>query len=142
MSREYPARPIIGVIALVRRGERFLLVQRAKPPDIGKWGFPGGVQELGETVIEAAERELAEETGLRFAAPRVLTTLDVIHRDPAGDVRYHFTLVAVLGDWISGEPVAADDAAAVDWIDAAEAETGRLPVQPAVARLIRQALAV
>jgi 8-oxo-dGTP diphosphatase len=141
MSREYPTRPFVGILAMVRRADRFLLVQRAKSPDIGKWGFPGGVQELGETVFEAAVRELAEETGVVFAHPRVLTALDVIHHDPAGAVRHHYTLVAVLGDWLSGEGVAADDAAAACWVTLAMAEAGDLALLPSVARLMRKGLA-
>src|SRR5579859_1593931 len=98
MSRDYPSLPMVGLLALVRRGDRFLLVRRAKPPNQGRWGFPGGVQELGETVIEAAQRELGEETGVLAGDPRVFTALDAIERDEDGRVRYHYTLVVVLLD--------------------------------------------
>lgn len=113
----YPERPVVGVLAVVWRGDRVLLVQRANEPDAGKWGFPGGRQHLGETLAEAAMRELAEETGIRAAPTAVVTGLDVIDRDAAGRVRYHYVLVAVLAEWQDGEPVAADDALAAAWVD-------------------------
>ena len=62
-ARRYPDRPIIAVLAVVVRGagpdSRALIVQRAQQPNQGRWGFPGGVLELGETVAEGAMRELA-----------------------------------------------------------------------------------
>jgi ADP-ribose pyrophosphatase YjhB (NUDIX family) len=116
MTRAYPVAPRVGVLAVVRRGERLLLVRRRNPPDAGKWGFPGGAQELGETVAEAAARELAEETGIDAMPLGVLDVIDAVTRDEAGRVRFHFTLIAVLMAWRAGEAVAADDAEAVTWI--------------------------
>jgi len=138
MKRDYPTQPMIGILALVRRGDRFLLVRRAKPPNQGRWGFPGGVQELGETVIEAAQRELAEETGVQAAVPRIFTALDAIERDEDGQIRYHYTLIVVLLDWLSGEGEAADDAEALGWFRLQDIET--LPALPAVGTIILQVL--
>jgi 8-oxo-dGTP diphosphatase len=138
MNRDYPTQPMIGILALVRRGDRFLLVRRAKPPNQGRWGLPGGVQELGETVVEAGLRELAEETGVSVASPRIFTALDAIERDEDGRIRYHYTLVVVLFDWLSGEGEAADDAEALGWFRLQDIET--LPALPAVGGLILQAL--
>jgi ADP-ribose pyrophosphatase YjhB (NUDIX family) len=115
MSRMYPDRPVVGVLAVLWKDGRVLLVQRANPPDQGKWGFPGGRQHLGETVEQAALRELHEETGVIGEAIGAFAALDAIHRDEAGAVRYHYTLVAVAIEWRAGEPVAADDALAVAW---------------------------
>jgi ADP-ribose pyrophosphatase YjhB (NUDIX family) len=139
MQRDYPTQPLVGILAMVRRGDQFLLVQRAKPPNQGRWGFPGGVQELGETVVEAALRELAEETGVQAGSPRIFTALDAIDRDEDGRVRYHYTLIVVLLDWRAGEGEAADDAAALGWFRLDEIEA--VPALPAVGTLIRQALA-
>src|SRR5580700_2266963 len=115
-ARRYPDRPVVGVLAVVMRGERVLVVRRANPPMSGRWGFPGGVLELGETVAQGAMRELLEETGVTAEAAGPLTVIDTLDRDEAGRVRYHYALVAVLGDWQSGEGVAADDAEAVAWL--------------------------
>jgi len=105
------AAPVPAVLAVVARDGRVLLVQRAKAPNAGRWGFPGGRIEPGETVAQAAVRELREETGLTAEAGDVLTVIDVIHRGDDGAVRLHFVLVAVRCRWQAGEPRAADDAA-------------------------------
>src|SRR6266481_5570691 len=106
-ARRYPDRPIVAVLAVVVRGAgsdtRALIVQRAQQPNQGRWGFPGGVLELGETVAEGAMRELAEETGILAEPAGTLTVLDAIDRDPDGRVRYHYTLIALRGIWRSGE---------------------------------------
>ncbi|MEN7538812.1 NUDIX domain-containing protein, partial [Aurantiacibacter flavus] len=59
---EGPQRPIAATIAVVLREGQVLLVRRANPPDAGRWGFPGGKIETGETIEQAAIRELYEET--------------------------------------------------------------------------------
>ena len=60
MRRDYPDRPIAGVGVVVFRGDKVLLIRRGTPPRIGQWSLPGGAQELGETVEQAARRELRE----------------------------------------------------------------------------------
>jgi ADP-ribose pyrophosphatase YjhB (NUDIX family) len=119
-DRLYPDRPFVGVLAVVRRGARFLLARRSIPPGIGKWGFPGGMQELGETVNEATRRELMEETGIDAEPIASLTVLDAIRRDDDGRVKVHFALVCVLCQWRSGEGEPIEDAEAVGWFGAEE----------------------
>jgi ADP-ribose pyrophosphatase YjhB (NUDIX family) len=138
MSRDYPTRPMVGLLAIVRRGDRFLLVRRAREPNKGRWGFPGGVQELGEAVVDGARRELAEETALLAGGGQAITTLDAIDRDDAGRIRYHYTLIVVLMRDVTGEPVAGDDAAEVGWFGLADLAT--LPAIAAVEPLMRQLL--
>jgi ADP-ribose pyrophosphatase YjhB (NUDIX family) len=138
--RRYPERPVVGVLAVVLRGERALVVRRANPPLPGRWGFPGGVLELGETVAEGAMRELAEETGVVAEPAGILTVIDTIDRDAEGRVRYHYTLVAVRGLWRSGEGVAGDDADEVAWLGRAEIVAQNLPTAPALLPLIDLAL--
>jgi len=107
--------PTPGVLAVVERAGRLLLVRRANPPDEGLWGFPGGRVEPGETVADAAVRELREETGVDAAAEDVLTAVDVIRRDEAGALADHFVLVAVRCRWRAGDGEAADDALEARW---------------------------
>ena len=83
-DRLYPDRPIVGCLAVVRRGNRVLLAQRSVPPGIGRWGFPGGMQELGETVHACAQRELKEETGIAADPVATLKVIDRIGHDEAG----------------------------------------------------------
>jgi 8-oxo-dGTP diphosphatase len=139
-NRRYPDRPIVGVLAVVMRGDRVLVVRRANPPMPGRWGFPGGVLELGETVAQGAMRELAEEAGVEAEAGGPLTVIDTIDRDPEGRVRYHYTLVAVVGHWRSGEGVAGDDADEVAWLTRAEIVAQNLPTAPVLLPLIDLAL--
>lgn len=115
MTRDYPDRPVVGIGVLVWRGDEVLLVKRGRPPRQGEWSLPGGGQELGETVFEGAAREVLEETGLTVVPTAIVTAVDIIHRDGDGRVRYHYTLIDVAAEWQGGEPVAADDAAAVRW---------------------------
>jgi ADP-ribose pyrophosphatase YjhB (NUDIX family) len=135
-GRRYPDRPIVGVLAVVLRGARALIVRRANPPLPGRWGFPGGVLELGETVAQGAMRELFEETGVTAEAVGPLTVIDTIDRDDEGRVRYHYTLVAVVGHWQSGEGVAGDDADEVAWMTRAEIIEQNLPTAPALLPLL------
>jgi ADP-ribose pyrophosphatase YjhB (NUDIX family) len=134
--RRYPDRPIVGVLAVVMRGDRALVVRRANPPMPGRWGFPGGVLELGETVAQGAMRELFEETGVKAEAAGPLTVIDTIDRDREGGVRYHYTLVAVIGQWQSGEGVPGDDADEVAWLSRTEIIEQNLPTAPALLPLI------
>ena len=64
-KREYPDRPYVGVGVVVFRDQEVLLVKRNKEPNKGQWSIPGGKQMIGETVAEAAQRELLEETGVK-----------------------------------------------------------------------------
>jgi len=139
-GRRYPERPIVGVLAVILRGDRVLLVRRASPPMPGRWGFPGGVLELGETVAQGAMRELLEETGVKAEAAGPLTVIDTIDRDREGRVRYHYTLVAVIGHWRSGEGVAGGDADEVAWLTRAEIIERGLPTAPALLPLLDLAL--
>ncbi len=139
-ARRYPDRPIVGVLAVVLRGEKALVVRRANPPMAGRWGFPGGVLELGETVAEGAMRELLEEAGVVAEAVGPLTVIDTIDRDGEGGVRFHYTLVAVRGIWRSGEGVAGDDADEVAWLSRDDIVAGGLATAPALLPLIKLAL--
>ncbi len=120
MSREYPDRPLVGVGAVIWRDERVLLIRRGKAPRAGQWSLPGGAQKLGETVEEAARREVLEETGLTLERPEVIAAVDLIERDDDGRVRYHYTLIDVSADAAPGEPVAGSDAAETRWFDREE----------------------
>jgi 8-oxo-dGTP diphosphatase len=141
MTRHYPERPIVGVLGVVRRDGRVLLVQRARAPNVGKWGFPGGVQELGETIFAAVIRELMEETGLVVEPVETLTTLDVVERDGDGRVRTHYALIAVLAEWRSGEVNIDDEAHDFGWFTVAEVEARALPTLPSATRIMGMALA-
>lgn len=136
-----PERPLVGVIAVVRRGDQLLLAQRSKGSYAGRWGFPGGHVELGESIVAAALRELKEETGVDAAAIGPLTAIDEIGRAADGAVLWHYVLVAVLADWRTGEGVASDDAAGVRWVTLDDVVHKTLPVLDQVEHVARLAFA-
>ena len=119
--REYPDRPWVGVGVIVWKGDRLLLVRRGRPPRLGQWSLPGGAQGVGETVFEAAAREVLEEAGLTVRPIEVVTVVDAITRDESGAVHYHYTLVEVSAEWTAGEATAMDDALDVRWAGVEEA---------------------
>jgi len=137
-----PHFPRLAALAVTLDGSRVLLVQRRNPPDAGLWGFPGGHVEPGETALDAAVRELAEETGV-VATPRAyLDNIDLIERGADGALRFHFLLAAVLCDYVSGDPVAADDALDAGWFPLADVISGQLPLSAHVERTLGRALAM
>jgi 8-oxo-dGTP diphosphatase len=134
--------PIPAVIAVVIHEDRTLLVRRANPPDAGLWGFPGGKIEFGETVHAAAIRELLEETGVHAEAQDVITTLDILVPDPSGATRQHYILIAVRCRWISGEPVAGDDALEAGWFPVIDLEHDRIAMSADVDVIAKRAQAL
>ncbi|MDE4134259.1 NUDIX hydrolase [Phaeobacter sp. QD34_3] len=117
------SRPVLGALAVVCRRvagrDSVILVQRRNPPSAGWWGFPGGHVEWGETALEAAARELHEETGVQARPLEYLTNVDVILPDPAGGaegISHHYLLTAVLCDYVTGTPTPDDDALQADWV--------------------------
>ena len=129
--------PRVGVIAVLLRDESALLVRRGKAPALGRWGFPGGSLEWGETLFEGAKRELKEETGVTARPVGVLDAVDVIARDAAGAIERHFALIAIRFADPLGAPVAGDDAAEARWVRPDETEA--LDPLPDVLRLWRSA---
>ena len=130
-------RPTLGASACVWRDGNVLLVKRGKAPALDLWSLPGGHVELGETVKQAAARELAEETGITAALTHLVDCLDIIHRTPEGTVDRHYVIAVFTGLWTDGEPVPMDDAAAVQWRDP---ETmGALAMTDGVAEIVLKA---
>jgi len=120
IRNDYPDRPRVAVGAVVFKERRVLLVRRGSPPLADEWAIPGGSIELGETLQEAAEREIFEETGIRIKAHEPVFTFDHVDRDANGDVRYHYVIVDLVADYIAGTPAAADDAVDARWVSADE----------------------
>lgn len=138
-GRDYPDRPLVGVGAVVWRDGRVLLVRRAKEPRRGQWAIPGGGQDLGETVFEAAVREVREETGVDVAVTELLDVIDAVDRDADGRIRYHYTLIDVAAEWRAGEARPLDDVDRVAWAD--PDDLGRFELWRETARIIALAAA-
>ena len=133
------AAPELAALAVVTRGDMVLLVKRGKAPDFGLWGFPGGRVESGETIAQAAVRELLEETSVSATAGPVLGSKDVIVRE-GGRVTHNYMLIAVACAYGTGEPIAGDDAAEARWVAVEDVFDGRLEMSDGVGDLLRQAL--
>ena len=111
-----PEIPAVSV-ALVR-GDKVLLVERGRPPSQGLFAFPGGKVEPGETLEEAARRELAEETTLGAAAYRPVRSLFIEGARSSHPHDYRLTVFAA--EYGGGEAVAGDDAASAAFYSLAE----------------------
>ena len=141
MTREYPDAPRVGVGAVVLHEGRVLLVRRGRAPALGLWSVPGGLVELGETTVDAARREVEEETGLDVRIAGLVGVLDRVTRDADGRVRYHWVLVDYLAYPQSNDSITAgSDAAEVRWVTIDEVD--RLPVTEGLVDMIRRAAAL
>jgi ADP-ribose pyrophosphatase len=110
----------VAVGAVVFKKDAVLLVRRGQPPAEGTWAIPGGSVLVGETLQQAAEREIMEETGVVIRAAEPVYTFDVIEQDEQGRVRFHYVIVDVAAEHVGGTPRAASDAADARWVSAAE----------------------
>jgi 8-oxo-dGTP diphosphatase len=119
-NRRYPDRPILGVGALIFRGDCILLVERGKEPLKGYWSLPGGVVEVGESLEQAIRREVREETNLEIEIVEVLEIFERIMRDGEGRPEYHYVLIDYLCRAEEGLAQPASDAARLAWIKRAE----------------------
>jgi 8-oxo-dGTP diphosphatase len=127
VKREYPDRPIVGVGAIIIRGEEVLLARRGREPGYGKWSIPGGGVKLGETLEEAVIREVREEVNLAIRVEGRVEVLERIFRDPEGKVQYHYVLVDFLCERLSGEARPSSDALEVQWVPLSEISHHSLP---------------
>jgi ADP-ribose pyrophosphatase YjhB (NUDIX family) len=141
MSREYPDYPRVGVGAIVLHEGRVLLVKRGRAPGLGLWSVPGGLVDLGESTVDAARREVEEETGLKVRIAGLVGVLDRVTRDAEGRVRYHWVLIDYLAVPESVETLTAgSDAAEVRWVTIDEVE--RLPITEGLVDMIQRAAAL
>lgn len=105
------------VIFALRDGElQVLLIQRGVPPFRGRWALPGGFVTRGESLEDAARRELVEETGVADVYLEQLYTFGEPDRDPRGRVVTVAYYALVTGE--AGPPVAGTDAGAATWMPA------------------------
>ena len=145
-SRLYPDRPFLASSVCVVRDGRVLVASRARPPLEGVFTLPGGLVEPGETLAEAALRELREEVGIEAEMLGFIAPVEVIERDKAGAVRRHFVVCAHAALWRSGEPTTGAEALELLWLgedDIPSLDTGSGPATtPGLGPILARAFAL
>lgn len=139
-DRRYPSRPFLAASVAVLREGRVLLATRTKPPMDALYTLPGGLVEPGETLAEAALRELREEVGVEARIIGFVEHVEVLERDDDGRVRAHFVICAHAAEWVSGEGAPGPEAGAVAWVE--PGAVARLPTTPRLADIVARAFAL
>jgi 8-oxo-dGTP diphosphatase len=136
-------RPVaaVGVVALC--GESVLLVRRDKEPYRGRWSFPGGSIEPGETSREAARREALEETGIAVEVLDVVEVVDSLHPPADGGPGYHYCIIDFLAvpagsPATAPVPLAATDVSDARWVPLADLD--RYDLTPLARPVLERAL--
>jgi ADP-ribose pyrophosphatase YjhB (NUDIX family) len=104
--------PKVAVGTIVRGEGGFLLLRRAIEPGRGKWVFPGGYVDRGETLGDAAVREALEETGVRIALGRLLNVYSYALRG--------IVMIVYEAEAVAGDPRATPEALEAVWFGAAD----------------------
>ena len=136
-SRRYPARPLLGVGAVVFRDNKVLLIERGQPPLEGHWTLPGGLVETGERLESAVRREILEETGLEIRPIDVAAIFERIMPDEEGQTEYHYVIVDYLCECTGGTLKAGSDVANAAWVALDRLHT--LPMAPGTPPVIEKA---
>lgn len=119
-ERTNPHRPFLAVSAAIFRNGKVLVVRRARKPALNLYTLPGGAVEAGETLVEAAIREVREETSLSIEPVALAGHREVIARDDKGKVERHFVILCFASRWLAGEPVLSDELDDSRWVDLSE----------------------
>ena len=115
-TRTYPQRPYLAVSAAIIRDGQVLVVRRARSPALNLYTFPGGAVEAGETLNEAAIREVREETSLAIEPVGLAGHREVITRDGKGAVERHFVILCLAARWRSGEAKLNEELDDARWV--------------------------
>jgi ADP-ribose pyrophosphatase YjhB (NUDIX family) len=119
-ERTNPQRPFLAVSAAIFRNGKVLVVRRARKPALNLYTLPGGAVEAGETLVEAAIREVREETSLSIEPVALAGHREVIARDDKGKVERHFVILCFASRWLAGEPMLSDELDDSRWVDPSE----------------------
>lgn len=133
-----PLKPRTGASVLVQEQDRFLLIKRGKEPYKNHWSLPGGAQEVGETLEEAARRELKEETDLYAKTLKFAKVKDRFTHDKEGVLLFHYVLATFIANDFIGEPKALDDAVDIGWFTVSEIQ--EILTTPEMPELIKEIL--
>ena len=135
-NRLFPARPILAASVAVFRQGRVMIGRRARAPLAGYYSLPGGGVEAGETLREAALRELFEEVGLEADIIGFIDHVEPIAFEGAR-VRTHFVIAAFAARWRSGQARVGEEIDDFAWIE--PGRIGEFLTTPELPRLIAEA---
>jgi 8-oxo-dGTP diphosphatase len=130
-------RPELAVSAAIFRDGRVLVVRRAQAPAAGSWTLPGGRVELGETLIAAVTREVAEETTLTIRVKGLAGYREMILDQAVEGRGRHFVILPFAAEWVSGEVKLNEELGDFGW--RALSEIADLPTTPGLLEILRQA---
>ncbi|HEY4404575.1 MAG TPA: NUDIX hydrolase [Xanthobacteraceae bacterium] len=136
-ARSYPERPFLAVSAAIVRAGQVLVVRRARAPANGLFSLPGGVVEIGETLVEALIREVREETSMAIEPVGLAGYREAINRDRDGRIERHFVILPFAARWLAGEPVLNEELSQARWLR--PAELAGLPTTPGLAEIVASA---
>lgn len=136
-EKDRPQWPRAAASAAIFRDGKVLLAQRGKPPLTGIWSLPGGHIEPGEKALEAAQRELREETGITADLKGLVDVADVILCHDDGSLYAHYVISVFYGLWLSGEARPESDSMAVEWVGISE--LSERPMTEGTAAIIERA---
>jgi len=119
-ERTYPQRPYLAVSAAIIRDNKVLVVRRARKPALNLYTLPGGAVELGESLTDAAAREVREETALAIEPVALAGHREVIMRDARGRIERHFVILCFAARLLGGELMLNDELDDARWIDPSE----------------------
>jgi 8-oxo-dGTP diphosphatase len=139
-ERTFPDRPWLGVGGLVFQDDKILLIKRGREPGLGQWSIPGGMVEVGETVREAVQREVREETGLLVEALDLVEVFERILPDARGRIQYHYVMLDYHCRLKGGTLAAASDATEAGFSPVSLLEA--MKVYDETIRVIRKAYAI
>ncbi|MCI0467725.1 MAG: NUDIX hydrolase [Beijerinckiaceae bacterium] len=135
--RGCPRRPYLAVSAAVFRSGRVLLAKRVHPPFAGAFSLPGGLVELGETLEEAALRELREEVQIDARIFAFNRHVEFVDCDAVGKVRRHYVIASFACEWLAGEAQPGPEADETLW--AVPDSLGGLNCTPHLASVVEAA---
>lgn len=123
MKRMYPDQPVVGIGVVIVNDGKIVLAQRGNEPGKGKWSIPGGLVDLGESILGAVIREAKEETCLDVEKPLLVDVVDNVTFDDEGKIKYHYVIVDYFVHVKGGQLKAASDVVDLRWVPFHEVET-------------------
>lgn len=140
MAKALPARPMLAASVGVFREGRVLISERLVEPAKGLYTFPGGRVEFGETLAEAALRELMEEVGVTARIAGFIDHVETVVNGPDGAPAFHAVVCAFAAHWVAGEPIVTPEIGQSVWVR--PEDVSRWPTTKGLSAIVRKGIAL